>query len=92
MTASRGETLDGEVWIPGQRISLEQALFCYTVAPTFAAFMEDRLGTIENGKLADVVILDTDVLSASVQEVRRAESYMTIMDGKIVWHAQRPPG
>lgn len=90
LTAQRGETLDGNVWIPAQRISLEQALFCYTVAPTFAAFMEDRLGTIEIGKLADIAILDTDILSAPAEKVRQTESYMTIVDGKIVWQSLRP--
>ncbi len=87
MTARRGETLDGEVWIPGQSISLEQAVFCYTVAPSYAAFMEDRLGTIQVGKLADIAILDTDILSATSEQIRRTESYITIMDGKIVWQA-----
>ncbi|GJM25522.1 MAG: amidohydrolase [Phycisphaerae bacterium] len=90
MTARRGETLDGKVWIPGQRISLEQALFCYTVAPTFAAFMEDRLGTIQVGKLADIAILDTDILSATSEQIRQTESHMTIMDGKVVWQAPTP--
>ncbi|HNO78556.1 MAG TPA: amidohydrolase [Phycisphaerae bacterium] len=87
MTARRGETLDGDVWIPEQRISLEQALFCYTVSPTYAAFMEDRLGTIQVGKLADIAILNTDILNASADQVPQTESVMTIMDGKIVWQS-----
>ncbi|NOX59175.1 MAG: amidohydrolase family protein, partial [Planctomycetes bacterium] len=89
-SAVRGETLDGDVWIPGQRITREQALFCYTVAPAFAGFMEDRLGTIEVGKLADIVILDTDILDAPMDAVRQTESAITIVDGKIVWRSDHP--
>ncbi len=90
ISARRGETLEGKVWIPGQRISLEQALFCYTVSPAFAAFMEDRLGTIQVNNLADIAILDTDILSATSEQIKRTESWTTIMDGKIVWQAQQP--
>ncbi|MCA9251450.1 MAG: amidohydrolase family protein [Phycisphaerales bacterium] len=49
--------------------------------------MEDRLGTIQVGKLADIAILNTDILNASADQVPQTESVMTIMDGKIVWQS-----
>jgi predicted amidohydrolase YtcJ len=87
--AVTARTLAGEVWIPRQRISREAALRGYTVSPHRAAFREDRLGTLAEGMLADLVILDTDVLTAPIEQIHETEAYLTILDGRVVW---RKPG
>lgn len=84
-TAVNSMTLDAEVWVPQQAISREQALSCYTLAAARAAHVEDRLGTIEPGKLADLVILDQDILFTAADRIHRTESYMTIVSGTVIW-------
>lgn len=84
-TAVSSMTLDGVVWVPQQAISREQALSCYTLGAARAAHMEDRVGTIETGKLADIVILDQDILSIPADRIHETESYVTIVSGNVVW-------
>jgi predicted amidohydrolase YtcJ len=84
-TAVTGRTSDGKVWIPSQSISVEQALRGYTMGGAKACFMEDRLGSIEVGKWADMVVLDRDLLSMPADRIERVEPVMTIVGGKVVW-------
>ncbi len=58
------QTLDGAHpggWVPQEKITVEEALTAYTATAAYAAFEEDRKGTITPGKLADLVILDRDL-------------------------------
>ncbi|HJQ79360.1 MAG TPA: amidohydrolase, partial [Lacipirellulaceae bacterium] len=64
-------TLDGKHpmgWIPEQKISVEEALRAYTTGAAYAAFTESDLGSLEPGKLADMVIIDRDLFDPSVWE------------------------
>jgi predicted amidohydrolase YtcJ len=64
-------TLDGKHpggWIPEQKISVEAALRAYTIDAAYAAFSEKDLGSLEPGKLADMVIVDTDLFDQQVWE------------------------
>src|SRR5690606_33923330 len=66
-------TLDGahpQGWVPRQKIDVEQALRAYTVGAARAGFEDDRRGTLEPGKLADFVILDTDITSVPAPRIR----------------------
>jgi len=85
--AISAKTLDGKVWVPQQSINRTEALYAYTVAPQWAAFREDRLGVIAPNYLADLVILDRDVLVAGVDDLPGIESFMTIAGGKVVYRA-----
>jgi predicted amidohydrolase YtcJ len=86
--AVSARTLDGKVWVPEQSISRRDALRCYTVRPPYAAFQESSLGTIEPGKYADIAILDADVLHVPVEALERIESWLTMVNGQIVWQAR----
>jgi len=46
--------------------------------------MEDKIGTIEAGRLADLVVLDRDYFSVPEADIRKIRSVLTIVDGKIV--------
>ncbi len=72
-------------WIPEQRVSLESAVRHYTLDPARAIGRGDELGTIEPGRLADLVVLDGDVFSASPEDLLKVKTDMTIFDGKIVY-------
>ena len=51
--------------------------------------MEDRVGSIEVGKCADIVVVDGDLFSARVEELSSLDIWLTIVDGRLV-HAMDP--
>lgn len=83
--AVTGRTNDGKVWISQENITIEQALRCYTTNGARACFMEDRLGTIEPGKLADLVILDSDLLSIQPDQIAEVQPVLTVVAGRVVY-------
>jgi predicted amidohydrolase YtcJ len=80
-TALTRKTLKGHVLAPEQCITLEEAIRMYTYNPCFAAFEEAQKGSIEVGKLADLVVLDSDLRGVDPE---RLADY-TILNGKIVF-------
>ena len=81
-------TLDGKNpggWIPGQKITVEEAVIAYTAGAAFTEFAEKSRGTIEEGKLADLVVLSRDIFKIPAEEIPGAGVRMTIVDGKIVY-------
>jgi predicted amidohydrolase YtcJ len=84
-------TLDGknpEGWIPEQKISVEEAIKCYTLNNAYASFEEDIKGSIEPGKLADFVVLDQDILTVDSIKIKDIKVMMTILDGEIIYQAE----
>jgi len=81
-----GETLAG-VLLPGQAATREEALRMWTINNAHAVFQEDRRGSIEVGKLADLVMLSDDVLSCPDERVKDITVLMTVIDGRIVYEA-----
>ena len=67
------------------RISLVEAVKCYTLNGAYAAFQEDEVGSIEVGKLADIAVFEGDLTKVPVSDIHAAECVMTILDGKIVY-------
>ena len=77
-------TIDGanpDGWIPAQRIKVEEALTAYTATNVFAGFQDDRLGRIAPGMLADVVVLDTDLVTSPADRISHAKVLRTIVNG-----------
>ncbi|MCL5256826.1 MAG: amidohydrolase [Chloroflexi bacterium] len=74
-----------EGWFPEQRISAEEALRAYTVAPAYASGEESLKGTISPGKLGDIIVLSTDILRCPPEEILQAEVLYTILGGEIVY-------
>jgi predicted amidohydrolase YtcJ len=72
-----------------QKISREQALRVYTINGARAMFWEDRLGSIEVGKLADMVVLGEDVLTCREEKIPEIPIEMTLIGGKVEY--QRRP-
>ncbi|MEM3627550.1 MAG: amidohydrolase [Candidatus Bathyarchaeia archaeon] len=75
----------GDVRDPEQKITREEALRCYTINGAYAIFEEKTRGSIEPGKLADLVILDRDILTCPEEEIKKTKVLMTICDGRIVY-------
>jgi len=81
-------TTDGmhpEGWFPEQRITAEEALRAYTLTNAYAAFEEEKKGTITPGKLADFTVLSENPLTVDPEELLRIEVVMTVVDGRIVY-------
>ena len=72
-------------WVPEQRITVEEALRAYTRDAAWASFVESERGTLERGKLADLVILDRDLTRIAPEEIREAHVVMTVVGGKVVF-------
>jgi predicted amidohydrolase YtcJ len=82
------QTLDGQHpngWIPEQRISLDDALRAYTFGSAYAEFAEKMKGTLSEGKLADVILLDRDIYKLDPSEIDQARVLLTILDGKVIY-------
>jgi predicted amidohydrolase YtcJ len=77
--------LPEEGWFPEQRIRLEKAIKAYTWGSSFGAFEDDKKGTIEVGKLADIVVLNTDLFETEPSEWLKAEVDYTIVGGMVVF-------
>jgi predicted amidohydrolase YtcJ len=88
------QTLDGKHpggWIPEQKITVQEAVRAYTVGAAFAEFQDKVKGTITPGKLADLVMLDSDIFKISPEQVDRARVLLTVVDGRVVWEAPCHP-
>jgi predicted amidohydrolase YtcJ len=80
-------TLDGrnpDGWIPEQKITVAEALRCYTVSSARAVFAERELGTIAPGMRADLAVLSADLFTIAPEEIDRVQVDMTIFDGQVI--------
>jgi predicted amidohydrolase YtcJ len=84
-----GKDAGGDVILPGEQIGRKEALRLYTAANAWFNFEEKDLGSIEVGKLADLVVLDRPYLTIDDEEIRQVESLLTIVGGR-VFHARAP--
>ncbi len=82
MTTGRNNA--GDLANPGQSVSRLEALQIYTSGSAWHSFDDDQLGTIETGKLADLVVLSDDPLTVSDDKLRKISSVLTLQAGKIV--------
>jgi predicted amidohydrolase YtcJ len=78
----------GKIVAPGQRITREEALKCATVNGAYLCMEEDQRGTLEAGKLADLIVLDENPLTMDASRLKDVAPAMTLTGGKIVW--QKP--
>ncbi len=69
----------------GRTMSVEEALRAYTCDAAYAAFEEKEKGTLERGKLADLVLLDQDITRIPPERIRETKVIMTVVGGKIVY-------
>ncbi len=72
-------------WIPGEKVSVEDAVMAYTINGAWVVFAEAERGSIEAGKRADIVVLDRDIFAVPPEEIAEAEVRMTVFDGRIVY-------
>jgi predicted amidohydrolase YtcJ len=80
-------TLDGKNpngWIPEQKITVEEALRCYTANNAYAIFRENEIGKIAPGMLADIVVLSDNLFTIPPEKIEKVRVDMTIFDGRVI--------
>lgn len=83
-------TLDGKNpggWFPEQKLKLEEAIEAYTMGSAYAEFRENEKGSLTAGKLADVIVLDSDLFAVAPEKIKDAKVLVTIIGGKVVHEA-----
>jgi hypothetical protein len=70
---------------PEEALSREQALRFYTINNAYLLFLEDQVGSLEEGKLADFVVVDRDILTCPVDDVKETRVSRTYWNGKLVF-------
>jgi predicted amidohydrolase YtcJ len=88
--ATTGVSVTGEPNNVDQTISRMEALRLFTAGSAFISFDDDRLGTFEVGKYADLAVLSDDFRRVSDANLRRIRSVLTLVGGKIVHEGKLP--
>ncbi|NSW94263.1 MAG: amidohydrolase [Bacteroidales bacterium] len=78
---------EGEGWFPEEKLTMEEAIRLYTIGSAYAQFMENRKGMLRKGYLADIVILDKDLLTIPEEQIMKTRVDYTITGGKIVYQS-----
>jgi predicted amidohydrolase YtcJ len=81
--AVTGLNARGEMINPGQQIKREEVLKLYTANNGWFLREEDRLGTIEVGKLADLAVLNQDYFAVPDAELRKTRAVLTVVGGRV---------
>ena len=85
------QTADGKNpngWIPEQKITVDEAVRCYTLGSAYAEFQEDLKGSLAVGKYADMIIVSDDIFTIDPQKIAEARVLATIVDGKVVYETK----
>jgi predicted amidohydrolase YtcJ len=80
----RAKWYDGQLH-PEEALSREQALRFYTINNARLLFLEDEVGSIEAGKRADLIVVDRDILTCPVDDIKDARCLRTYLNGRLVY-------
>ena len=87
-TNNEGEPQGG--WIPHQKITMEEAIRCFTLNGAYGCMREDKVrGSIKAGKLADITVIDRNIVKNDPTDVLKMKIMKTIVDGRIVFERQK---
>lgn len=84
---AKGWPTDG--WYPSQKLSRAEALYGFTMGAAYAAFQEDQLGSLEEGKKADFVVFSKNIMTIPEGEILTAKVLKTFLDGKLIYKADK---
>jgi hypothetical protein len=82
---ARQERQTGKELAPEQRLSRWDALKAFTLGGAYFSFDEDRRGSLEPGKLADLAVLSEDLLTVPEDEIPELRSLLTMVGGRVVY-------
>jgi predicted amidohydrolase YtcJ len=83
--------LSRQVYGPEERVSIEEALKTYTINGAYLTYDENKKGSLEPGKYADLVVLNKDILTINPLELEtmKDEVLMTLVDGRVAWKSPK---
>jgi predicted amidohydrolase YtcJ len=82
---TRMDASTGEVISPKQRVTRESALKALTINAAYLSYEENKKGSIEVGKLADIAVLSEDFMGVPAKEIRDIKVLMTLLGGQVVY-------
>jgi hypothetical protein len=82
---SQGDPTGG--FVPAQRLSVQDTIHAYTLAAAFAGHREKTEGSIEPGKLADLIVLSQDIFKVDPHQIDKTEVLLTMVGGKVVYQS-----
>jgi len=91
--ATTRATLDGkhpDGWFAGQKLTVREAIEAYTMGSAYAEFQDHEKGSIEAGKLADMVLLDRDILAIDPAQFRSVRVLRTWLGGRLIFESRGP--
>lgn len=71
-------------WCPGEKLSLADSLKAYTIGSAYQMWSDEITGTLEEGKFADIVVLDRNLFEADEEEILETSVIMTMLSGEII--------
>ena len=77
-----------EGWVPGEKITVHEALRAYTATNAYGVFAEQNRGKLAPGYLADLVVLDRNPISIPPGTINQAQVRATVIGGKVVYSSQ----
>jgi predicted amidohydrolase YtcJ len=84
LTRETSEGTPAGGWIPKERLTLEEAIQGYTMGVAFGARREKKEGSVEVGKLADVILISQNLFKIPLNQIGKTKVLMTMVGGKIV--------
>ncbi len=84
------QTVEGnppEGFVPTERISLEDTIKAYTLGAAFAGRREKTEGSLEPGKLADLIVIDRDLFKIEPSEIAKTQVLLTVVGGRVVYQS-----
>lgn len=75
-------------WIPSERISLADAIKGYTLNAAFAGHREKSEGSLEFGKLADLIVISQDVFKVDPSKIGETKVLLTMVGGRVVYQSE----
>ena len=85
LTRRAPEAPAGPAWLPQEQARLPEMLAAYTIGSAFAARLERETGSLEVGKLADVIVLDRNLFELAPTEIHKARVLLTLLGGRTVY-------
>lgn len=76
---------DLDAWMPEEGVSVREMIDWHTLGSAYADFADHERGSLEAGKLADLIVLDRDIYAGPVEQLHQARVLMTLVGGRQVW-------
>ena len=86
-TAASRKMRWGDVWVPEERISVNEAFAMHTTTASWVGFEEKEKGTLEIGKLADIAVVAEDPFAIAPEKIRELKVEMTLVGGEVKYQA-----